>query len=320
MIDSVVVAGLALVLWRGYRRGVLMSAASLVVLVAGAVIGYRAGPIGQTMVESWTGSSPAASRIITSAVVFVAVVVVGRLLISRILTLLGPARIFDRLAGAALSAIGFLLVVGIAVLAASTSVYPVPTVEDALQQSRFVALVNAQAPEVTPAISRLLGDRDLESYLNLLQLVGGSLLIVDGEDRVDITAAGDTPVRQHDQASELFDRLNLLRVDRGQAPLEWSSALADVAAGHGAEMYRSGYFSHSSDVTGRVEDRLASAGLLFRVAGENLALNPTVDGVHRGLTESPDHLAAMLDGRFTRVGISVHEGPLGLMVVEVLTG
>ena len=67
-------------------------------------------------------------------------------------------------------------------------------------------------------------------------------------------------------------------------------------------------------------DRLAAQGIPFRIAGENLALNPTVDGVHGGLAASPSHRATMLETRFTRVGISVHDGPLGLMVVQVFTG
>ena len=67
-------------------------------------------------------------------------------------------------------------------------------------------------------------------------------------------------------------------------------------------------------------DRLAAQDIPFLIAGENLALNPTVDGVHDGLALSPGHSAAMLEPRFTRVGISAHDGPLGLMVAQVFTG
>ena len=115
----------------------------------------------------------------------------------------------------------------------------------------------------------------------------------------------------------MFDLLNRARVDAGVDPLAWSTALAEVAAGHGFEMYEEGYFSHVSPATGTVADRMAKVGILYRVVGENLALSPTAESVHDGLMASLGHRENMLDERFTRVGISAVEGPLGLMVVQV---
>ena len=146
------------------------------------------------------------------------------------------------------------------------------------------------------------------------------LVVIEGDERVEIMPAGGPVEDRPDLATELLDRLNLLRIEEGEEPLAWSAALAEIAAGHGVEMYEEGYFSHVSPDTGSVDDRLDAQGIPFRVAGENLALNPTVDGVHGGLAASPSHRATMLEARFTRVGISVHDGPLGLMVVQVFTG
>lgn len=354
MLDILVLAGLGLAVIRGYRRGVLGAAAGLVLLVVGIVVGYRAGPIGQGVVASWTGASPLTSRFIASAVVFLGVFLVGRLLVSRLLALLGPVRLLDRIGGALVSAAAFVLVVGLLILALASAPYLPSSVGPLLDQSRTVALVKSEGPRFTPDISRFLGDRILESYLNLRRLSEASTAVLEGNDRSDVSpqfdaevaAAMQTPVVElldrlviiegddrveiipveaplegrSDLAVELLDRLNLLRIEAGEEPLAWSAALAEIAGRHGVEMYTEGYFSHVSAITGSVGDRLEAEGIPFRVAGENLALNPTVDGVHAGLTASPSHRATMLEPRFTRVGISAHDGPLGLMVVQVFTG
>ena len=378
MLDILVLAGLGLAVIRGYRRGVLGAAAGLVLLVVGIVVGYRAGPIGQGVVASWTGASPLTSRFIASAVVFLGVFLVGRLLVSRLLALLGPVRLLDRIGGALVSAAAFVLVAGLLILALASAPYLPSSVGPLLDQSRTVALVKSEGPRFTPDISRFLGDRILESYLNLRRLSEASTAVLEGNDRSDVSpqfdaevaaamqmllegsdrsdvspqfdaevaAAMQTPVVElldrlviiegddrveiipveaplegrSDLAVELLDRLNLLRIEAGEEPLAWSAALAEIAGRHGVEMYTEGYFSHVSAITGSVGDRLEAEGIPFRVAGENLALNPTVDGVHAGLTASPSHRATMLEPRFTRVGISAHDGPLGLMVVQVFTG
>ncbi|MDE0137020.1 MAG: CvpA family protein [bacterium] len=361
MLDILVLSGLGLAVLRGYRRGVLRAVAGLVVLVVGIVVAYRAGPIGQGVAESWTGASPLTSRFIASAVVFLVVFVGARLLISRLLALSGPARLLDQIGGALVSAAAFAVMAGLLILAVASAPYLPAGVGQVLDQSRTVALVTSEGPRFTPGISRLLGDRILESYLNLQRLsegspalldgvgdvvdVGGSggvdtspveevvedlavpviqlldrLVVIEGDERVEIPPVGEPVEDRADLAIELLDMLNLLRIEEGEEPLAWSAALAEIAGGHGVEMYAEGYFSHVSPVTGSVADRLAVQGIPFRVAGENLALNPTVDGVHGGLATSPSHRATMLEPRFTRVGISVHDGPLGLMVVQVFTG
>ena len=354
MLDILVLSGLGLALVLGYRRGLLSAAAGLVFLAVGIVVGYRVGPVGQGVVESWTGASPLTSRFIASAGVFLVVFLVGRVLIRRILVLSGPVRLVDQVGGALVAAAAFVVVAGLLILVIASAPYLPSAVVQALDQSRAVALVTSEGPRFTPGISRLLGDRVLESYLNLRRLSeespvlldgvgdGGAdvsavgdavedlavpviqlldrLVVIEGDERVEITPAVGPVQARPDLATELLDRLNLFRVEAGEEPLAWSAALAEIAAGHGVEMYEEGYFSHVSPGTGSVADRLAAQGIPFRIAGENLALNPTVDGVHGGLAASPSHRATMLETRFTRVGISVHDGPLGLMVVQVFTG
>ena len=177
----------------------------------------------------------------------------------------------------------FALVAGLLILAVNSAPYLPSTVDSALAQSRIVALVKAEGPRFTPVISRFLGDRLLECYVNLRYLpdeglaglvgevpaapsstgeaVGDGtrivrefldrLVIIEGDERVEIPPVTEPMQARSDIAMELLERLNLLRIEEGEKPLAWSAALAEIAAGHGAEMYAEGYFSHVSPPPGR---------------------------------------------------------------------
>ena len=84
-------------------------------------------------------------------------------------------------------------------------------------------------------------------------------------------------------------------------------------------MYTEGFFGHTSPTTGDVGDRVEAAGIPFVLVGENLALAPTPGTVHDGLMSSEGHRANILGVDFTKVGVGVVSGPLGLMVVQVFT-
>lgn len=315
--------GLALLgaLLAGYRRGFIRSAARLAVLVAALWTGYRVGPAGAGMVESWTGSGPLASRWISSAAIFLVILVGGKLAARRLADLLGSLHPIDRIAGALLSGAGFAAMAALLLLLAAAVPSPPSWMEGYLAESRAARLVEEQAAAAAPALSRMLGDRLLESYVNLTRYIGEDQAVVEGGDRVDFPAADTGSLADRPAAAAaLFDLLNMARIEDGAGAVAWSEALAEVAGRHGREMYEEGYFSHVSPASGMVGNRLQAEGIPFRAAGENLALSPTVDTAHEGLLASPSHRAAMLDPVFTRVGISAVEGPMGLMVVQVFTG
>ena len=321
MLDLLLGVGLLAALIRGYRRGFLRGVVGLAVMVTAILVAYRTGPSGAVIVESWTGSGPLTARVIGSVVVFLVILVGGTLIAKRLVVVLGPLRPLDRIAGSLVSGAWFVVLSGLLLLLAGATPNLPGRVEGFLSGSRAAGVVISEGTAVTPAVSRLLGDRLLESFVNINRLVGRGQVVIEGEDRVNIppVTSGELADRS-DSARELFEKLNLARIEEGVAAMAWSAALAEVAGGHGREMYEEGYLSHISPVTGSVDGRLEAEGIPFRVVGENLALSPTVASVHEGLSASPSHRATMLDPRFTRVGVSVLEGPLGLMVVQVFSG
>ena len=321
MLDFLLGTGLVVALFRGYSRGFVRGALGLLVTLAAIWFGYRAGPLVSGVVQSWSGAGPVAGRIAGSVLVFGAILVVGTFVAQRSVSLPGPLRMLDRVAGALVSGVWYVVLVILLLLVAGSIPNLFPGADGLLSESRAARLITAEEAPVAPAVSRLFGDRVIESLVNLNRLVGQSQVVLEGADRVDIPRIAGVDLHDSpESARELFERLNRTRFEEGLPVLSWSGALAEVAGGHGREMYREGYFSHVSPTTGSVDRRLDAVGIPFFVVGENLALSPTVDSVHEGLVASPSHRATMLDPRFKRVGISAVEGPLGLMVVQVFSG
>ena len=319
MLDLILLALLIVVLFRGYRRGFLREIADLALLVVGAVVAFRTAGASEAFFASWTGTSPLVARALGGFSVFFLIQIGGSFLVARSLRLLGPVRRVDRVAGAAVGGLWFVFGAVLFVLVASA--VPVNRTFDRwLGESRAVEVIVAEDSFTKKAVSAVVGDRVLESLVNLNQLIGDRQVVIEGDDLIEIPVLDGALISSENAANEIFDLLNLARVDAGEDPLAWSSALAEAAAAHSYEMYENGYFSHVSPLTGLVSDRVAAIGVPFGLVGENLALSPTAQSVHDGLLASPGHRANMLESRFTRVGISAVEGPLGIMVVQVFTG
>jgi uncharacterized protein YkwD len=107
----------------------------------------------------------------------------------------------------------------------------------------------------------------------------------------------------------MFELVNQERIAAGLSPLTWDPELVPVGRAHSREMFEQGYFSHQSPITGSPFDRLNAAGVSFQVAGENLALAPTVQIAHDGLMDSPGHRANILEPSFGRMGIGAITSP-----------
>lgn len=176
-------------------------------------------------------------------------------------------------------------------------------------------------------------------------LSGGGLTLAHHGDRCahlpSATTAGGRAVpapftfpavREHeivlDAAAEraVFDLLNRARREEGLRPLAWDDVLQEVGRGHSRSMYLRGYFAHGTPECWRGDgdrggcrdpfDRMELAGVVYEVAGENLALAPTPDAAHRGLMRSPGHRENILSSDYLRVGIGVWRGPYGLMISQ----
>ena len=322
MIDTAIVVVFALVLVRGWFRGFVREAMDLVGLIVGTILAFRLAPVVGAAVSAMAGISTDAGRVIGGMIVFFGVGIgaaIGVAAIERRFHLPG-LNLVNRAGGAGLAAAWGVFLATLVLTVAV--ILPMPAaVADQLEDSAITQTLTD--PEGVPqeVFAHLAGDRIVETLLNLRETFGTRRVIIEPGEVVELPAAdADDLEADPGAASEIFELVNRARVDAGLDPLAWSEGLAEVGAGHAMEMYLDGYFAHESPTTGDVGDRLATAGITYRVAGENLALASTPEDVHDGLMDSPGHRANILGTDYRRVGIAVVSGPLGLMTVEVFTG
>jgi uncharacterized protein YkwD/uncharacterized membrane protein required for colicin V production len=123
------------------------------------------------------------------------------------------------------------------------------------------------------------------------------------DERVDLGFQVASPGVDPDAEARMLELLNDERRKAGLRPLVRDPAIDQVARAHAVDMLQRGYFAHDTPEGLSPFDRMRAGGVQFVVAGENIALAPTVTLAHQGLMESPGHRANILRPEFGRVGI-----------------
>lgn len=132
------------------------------------------------------------------------------------------------------------------------------------------------------------------------------------------------PSSAHAAGSASFDRveraivrkLNRIRAGAGLPRFHRNRALSRSADYHCADMLNANFFAHSSsngqDMASRVESFRRSSWV-----GETLAYVPSRGSGHQAARivsmwmHSPPHREALMNGRFTRIGVARRKGMLG---------
>ncbi len=322
MIDLLLGAGLALLLVRGWFRGFVREAMDLVGLLAGVVAAFRlSGPVGGVIADM-SGAGDDVARFVAGVALFFAVglaAAVAARALERHARMPGM-NLVNRASGAGLALAWGVFVATL--LLSLLAILPVPSaVSGQLDDSAVSQALTRPGGVPQRVFTRLSGDRIVQTLLGLRDAVGARRLVLEGDETLLLPETHRDRLQRDDAAAAgVYERLNRARVDAGLDPLAWAPALAGVGADHAFEMYTTGRFAHRSPATGSASDRLAAAGIVYRVAGENLAMAATAADVHRGLMASDGHRANILSVEFRRVGVGVVAGPLGLMTVQVFTG
>jgi Cysteine-rich secretory protein family len=105
--------------------------------------------------------------------------------------------------------------------------------------------------------------------------------------------------------SMLLDAANHSRAAAGLPPLRWDAALAVAARQHAQRMAQQNTLSHQFPGELPLQQRAMQAGARFSVIAENVAVGPTVLGLHTQWMNSPPHRANLLDRELNAVGIAV---------------
>lgn len=125
---------------------------------------------------------------------------------------------------------------------------------------------------------------------------------------------------------EFIDLINRERTSRGLAALVPDGRLTEAARGHSREMGEMGYFDHRSPTAGlhtpgdrflRVLGDRGMGAPAEWLLGENIYHISEFDHFfnvefgHRAIMKSPSHRAAILEPRYTKVGVGVYQDARG---------
>jgi uncharacterized protein YkwD/uncharacterized membrane protein required for colicin V production len=139
----------------------------------------------------------------------------------------------------------------------------------------------------------------------------------ESERRVELPFTVTNPKPRPDLEARMLELVNTERRAAGLGPVNPDPELTEVARQHSADMFARSYFSHLTPEGRTPFDRMRAANVRYLIAGENLALAPTLLIAHRGLMNSPGHRANILRSSFGRLGIGILDGGrYGLMVTQ----
>jgi uncharacterized protein YkwD len=139
-------------------------------------------------------------------------------------------------------------------------------------------------------------------------------------ETIDLKFIVSDPAPDTDDEQRMLDLVNAERTQRDLPPLAMDATLRQLARSYALDLFARGYFSHTSKEGLSPFDRMRNAGVIYGMAGENLALAPTLELAHDGLMNSPGHRANILNRGFRKIGIGVLDGGVyGKMFVQEFT-
>lgn len=319
MLDLILGAALVMLAIYGWMQGLVRAVISLAVLVVGTIASFRlSGPLGEIIAEM-SGTSPDASRMVAGLAVFMLITIAAAFL-SRMLHLgirfLPGVSTLNRAAGAALTVGTAALVVTI--LLSLITVAPVPEAFAQELEGSVVAETLTE-PDGFPqqVLGVMAGDRVVELNLRIRELTGDRSAVASSSIPVVVppSAAADLE-RMPAAEEEVFQLLNEERVAQEAAPLARSSGLDQVAFDLAMQGYGSGTIQVDDET--ELRQRLNDVGIPTTARAELAVLAASPDAGHVALVERSAQV--MGDPEFTKAGIVVLEGPVGLLVVEIYAG
>jgi uncharacterized protein YkwD len=313
IIDILLLVVVLLSVLSGYSRGLILGALDLLSWGLSLVAGLRFyQPVARSLAahihflpQIW--SRPIAF-ILVAVIVCVAVQLLGRLILKRL-----PGDIHQRRFNRLLGVIPGFAYGLIAAAIVAALILSVPLNEGLRERARASQSVNRLAV-YTERLEALLHPVFGEAIAETLNLL---IVKPESNERVSLPYKVAASRPRPELEARMLEMVNGERVAAGLRPLAADPELTQVARQHSADMFARGYFAHRSPEGRDPFERMREANVRFSIAGENLALAPTLHIAHNGLMNSPGHRANILQRDFGRVGIGIMDGGIhGLMVTQ----
>lgn len=183
-------------------------------------------------------------------------------------------------------------------------------VKDQIRNSVSGRFLSVRTHMIETQVKKVFGGA-IEETLNFLTIKPGS------DTMVKLNFSAKKYTIDYNAEQEMLRLVNEERARVDQETLAFDESAAEVARAHAIDMVTRGYFSHYTPEGISPFDRLETAGIVYTVAGENLALAPDVQIAMDGFMKSPGHRANILHPDFQKVGIGVVDvGIFGKMFVQ----
>lgn len=105
----------------------------------------------------------------------------------------------------------------------------------------------------------------------------------------------------------IFDLLNKARTSAGLSKLSADSALFKVARLKASDIVKNSYFSHTSPTYGSPFKMMKTYGISYKVAGENIAGNPSLEAAVTAWLNSSTHKQNILSNSYNYIGIGIEK-------------
>lgn len=318
-VDLLFLAFISFYAVRGFHRGLIREGIDLLGFGIGIATSIRAYPyIGA--VFRFFGAGEGWSNFLGGTIIFAAFVVGAGLLASRIhkSSMFAAGLATPLKVGGAVFAGMWSSLFAVFVMVVMTVIPTPPSAQRAVRDSVVGKTVLSKNSPIYGALENYARNdvRNLLFYMRqYFAQLGPAQAEQSGEEFFSIQPSSDIELDTEAEQA-IHDLVNRERVAAGLGTLSVHVEIRVVARGHSQDMYRRGYFAHTNPDGQDPFDRMEEGGVQFAFAGENLALAPTIEMVHRGLMNSPRHRENILKAEFTDLGVGVYKGPYGLMVTQ----
>ena len=305
-------------LYFGWKNGSIMVIFYISSLLVAIFSSFRYSDQVGEYISNWLNSGRQLSELFAGVIIFVGIITISSLIQNIILSIKGKNDLGSKLLGSLLSILLSNLILTF-VFTIITLINTTPVVEDYLERSELVLFYTDADGTPQQALEVIIGNDLLKVVSRIKDLTGKSSVVVDEHGCLEIPKVSRSKlVSRSVESSEMFEIINIARINENVDPIEFSQSLSNIANSYAFLMYEEGFWCHKNPLNGQqVGDRLSEVGQPYKTVAENLAISSTLVSGHESLMSSETHRNTILDRQFKRVGVGIVSGPLGLIIVQI---
>lgn len=302
-IDLAIVLVLIAYLASGYFKGALKSVLEFLSLIFSVILGFLLNNSFAGLINNFLELPPNLLKVISFLLIWSVFEAIFALIINRHYPKIPKEKRnskINKYLGLVPESIRGILVVSLMLIFAIS--LPISSgIKDTINESFLAKPFLRLASGIELKLNSFLGDAAKEAF---------TLITIkpDSEDSIDLGFSTDDFEVDREAEQQMLILVNQERQKRGLNALVWDEEIAKVARLHSADMFRRGYFAHDNLDGLTPFDRMEIGDITFGLAGENLALAPSVALAHQGLMDSPGHRENILRPGFKRIGIGCQDG------------